>query len=96
MALEPAKPIELPEVRYHHAPLLSVGVFSGVAALTTAAAATAPSEKHVAVLTLRAATKRNGPEHGVMEAAAVAALYVVGKPLHGVQPCAVSSATGTL
>jgi len=73
-----------------------VGVFSAVACLTIAADDTAPMDMHVAVLVLRAATKRKGPAHAAIAAGVDAVPYVVGKPGHGEQPCARSSAVGTL
>ena len=96
IALDPENPMLLPAVLYHHAPFEETGVFSAVACFTTAADDTAPSEKHVAVLTLRAAIKINGPAHAAIAADDVAVPYVVGKPAHGVQPCATSSSAGTL
>ena len=93
MVLVPAKPMLLAAVLYHHAPLDSVGTLSVVGCLTTAAVDTAPIAKHVAALDWRAATKRKGPAQALMGAVP---LYRTGKPLHGVQPFARSSAVGTL
>jgi hypothetical protein len=96
MELEPAKPMLCAAVLYQYAPLDSVGTLSEVGCLTTAAVDTAPSAKHVAALVWRAATKRNGPAHTLIVAGVTAVLYEMGKPLQGVQPCARSSALGTL
>lgn len=67
-----------------------------VACVTIAFVDTAPMEKQVAVLILRAATKRYGPAQAAIAAGVEYVAYVTGKPTHGVQPCASSSAIGTL
>ena len=64
----PANPMEEPAVLYQYTPLSSLGTLSAVAPVTAATLATAPMEKQLAVLILRAATNKNGPEHAAMAA----------------------------
>ena len=64
----PAKPMEEPAVLYQYTPLSNRGTLITVAPVTAATLDTAPMEKHVAVLILRAATNRYGPGHAAMAA----------------------------
>jgi len=94
--LEPAKPMLVPGVLYHQAPFEKIGTLIVVGCVAIAAVVTAPIDEQVAVLIMRAETKRNGPAHAAICAGVENVEYGNGKPGHIVQPCDVSKDVGTL